>query len=297
MISQGIDAFCNDTALINATTPTEPQTTAELLTTTQDNLNLWNRLLESSSSALNPAKFTWAHFKWHEKNNLLTLQPATNDNNLQSLNLLPWSPPSTTIETPTTHLVLLSWCACQHDWGLEEGTLSSTNMQPEIPANPCQMLTQSKRNQSYIQTMLLTNGNISPPSIHHPTQQAPWRAETNHDCTPHKIGYPHTYPLAVAYALETHGRAGLWALNKVHKKHSQLIKHMQAKSTSGTVYTILVNHYQLSSGLLQPILKETMSLPWSQVYWIDTLWEFLHQIQEKILLEKPWILHQQQDNN
>jgi len=116
-ISQGINAFCNDTALIDTTTPTEPQTTVELLTTTLANLNLWNGLLESSRGALNPAKAkcTWAHFKWHEKSNLLTLQPTTTANNPQTLNLFCLGLPLNHFWI-SNHTPLTNTLACMSAW-------------------------------------------------------------------------------------------------------------------------------------------------------------------------------------
>jgi len=114
-----------------------------------------------------------------------------------------------------------------------------------------------------------------------------------------KMGYLHTYPQSVAHAPKTQGGARLCHLSTKHgaQKVLQIIKHMQANMMLGTVYIILINHYQLNSGLSQPILKHTTKLPWSQAYWFDTLCEFLNQIQGKILLENLWITHQQQANN
>jgi len=77
-ITQGINAFCDDTSLVNVTTNENPQTTVDLLPTTQTNLNLWNDLLKTSGRALNPMKCTWGHFHWHTKNDLLSLQGSTN---------------------------------------------------------------------------------------------------------------------------------------------------------------------------------------------------------------------------
>jgi len=63
-LQQGINAFCDDTALTDTNTSNAPQTTEELITTTQSNLNLWNKLLESRGGALNLDKCTWAHVHW-----------------------------------------------------------------------------------------------------------------------------------------------------------------------------------------------------------------------------------------
>jgi len=112
---------------------------------------------------------------------------------------------------------------------------------------------------------------------------------------PRKMGYLCTYPQSVAHAPKTQGGARLCHLSTKHgaQKVLQIIKHMQANMMLGTVYIILINHYQLNSGLSQPIFEHTTNLPWSQAYWVNTLCKFLNQIQGKILLENPWITHQQ----
>jgi len=79
-VTQGIDAFCNDTSLIDVVTQEQPQTTTNLMQTTQMNLNLWNNLLEASRGVLNPTKCTWVHFQWQPCHDLLTLQTQTQAN-------------------------------------------------------------------------------------------------------------------------------------------------------------------------------------------------------------------------
>jgi len=74
-VTQGIDAFWDDTSLINAINHQQLRTSNELLQTIQTNLNLWNNLLEASGGALNPTKCTWAHFQWQTHHSLLALQP------------------------------------------------------------------------------------------------------------------------------------------------------------------------------------------------------------------------------
>jgi len=76
-ITQGINTFCDNTTLTDINTSNLPQTTEDLIATTQSNLNLWNGLLESSGGVLNPNKCTWAHFQWRERNDLLALTPDT----------------------------------------------------------------------------------------------------------------------------------------------------------------------------------------------------------------------------
>jgi len=47
-ITQGIDAFCDDTSLMDANNNNHTRTTLELVQTTQQHLTLWNGLLEAS---------------------------------------------------------------------------------------------------------------------------------------------------------------------------------------------------------------------------------------------------------
>jgi len=80
IVTQGINAFCNDTSLVNVVNPDQPWTTTKLIQTTQTNLNLWNNLLEASGGMLNPTKCTRAHFQWQTHHDLLMLQAQTQDN-------------------------------------------------------------------------------------------------------------------------------------------------------------------------------------------------------------------------
>jgi len=80
---QGIDAFIDDTTLLNASTQQHPQDSPSLITMTQNNLTLWNNLLETSGGALNPTKCIWGHFKWIEQNGQLILQNPAIPNKLQ----------------------------------------------------------------------------------------------------------------------------------------------------------------------------------------------------------------------
>jgi len=88
------------------------------------------------------------------------------------------------------------------------------------------------------------------------------------------MGYPRTFPCAAAYyAPKTHGGIGLCHLGAKQgtQKILQILKHLRAKTTIGTVYQVLIDQYQLNSGFSEPILKTTTAITWSQAYWIDTL--------------------------
>jgi len=73
------------------------------------------------------------------------------------------------------------------------------------------------------------------------------------------------------------------------QKCLQLIKHLRTNTGIGTVYRIVLQHYQLLSGLPTSILENTQSIPWSNAPWIDTVRQFLHAINGQILLAQPWL--------
>jgi len=73
------------------------------------------------------------------------------------------------------------------------------------------------------------------------------------------------------------------------QKVLQVLKHIWANTTTGTIYTILINHYQLNAWIADPILENPIPIPWSSAYWIDTLWDYLQHTKGKFLLQNPWI--------
>jgi len=66
-ITQGFDAFMDDTTITNVATATE--TLQATVTAAQQNLNLWNDLLQASGGMLNPAKCVWFLFNWEFRPN------------------------------------------------------------------------------------------------------------------------------------------------------------------------------------------------------------------------------------
>ena len=104
-----------------------------------------------------------------------------------------------------------------------------------------------------------------------------------------KLGYPQTFPWAVVYAASNRGGLGFRHLGYEQgvQKCLQIVKHICADTTIDQVYTLAIQHYQLASGLTQPILEDTWPLPWSQAPWIDQLCSFLHMIHGSIWLNHP----------
>jgi len=67
------------------------------------------------------------------------------------------------------------------------------------------------------------------------------------------------------------------------------MKHLRANTTVGQVYATTLNHYQLMSGLSQPILEDTRPIHWSTARWVDQLRAFLHGIKSTIHIHNPWL--------
>jgi len=106
-----------------------------------------------------------------------------------------------------------------------------------------------------------------------------------------KMGYPHTFPRAVTYAVSKCGGIGFRHLGHVQglQKCLQILKHLRANTAIGQVYTITLNHYQLMSGLSQPIPEDTQPIHWSTAHWVDQLRAFLHVIKGQIRLSNSWL--------
>jgi len=106
-----------------------------------------------------------------------------------------------------------------------------------------------------------------------------------------KLGYPCTFPRAVTCTLPDRGGVGFLHLGHEQglQKCLQLIKHLCTITGIGAVYRIVLQHYQLLSGLPTSILEDTRPIPWSNTPWIDTIHQFLHAINDQILLSQPWL--------
>jgi len=114
-----------------------------------------------------------------------------------------------------------------------------------------------------------------------------------------KMGYPRTFPRAVVYVSHAKGGLGFCQLSAEQgaQKVIQVLKHLHAETTTGTLYTILINHYQLSAGISEPILENPIPIPWSSAYWIDMRHNHLRQIKGTILLQHPWVPPRRRDHN
>jgi len=104
-----------------------------------------------------------------------------------------------------------------------------------------------------------------------------------------KMGFPQTFPHAVAYAASDRRGIGLHNLGYEQgvQKCLQMLKHLWTNTEIGRIYHITLQHFQLASGLSQPVLQDTQLLPWSHTPWIDNLQAFLHNIHGQIAILSP----------
>jgi len=290
-ITQGINAFCNDTSLVDATTPDNPRTTLELLQTTQTNLNLWNDLLEASGGALNPTKCTWAHFHWSTKNDLLSLQCRNNDSPNQQITLsrLGNQPkPLQQLQPHQSYRYLGVHITMNGDWRKELQVLNERNIKYLQVLTKCHLTRREVKviyRQCYLPAVTYPlPASVIPPGKLHDAQSSTTTAFLS------KMGYARTFPRAVVYAPKTRGGLGFCHLSAEQgvQKALQVLKHLRADTTTGKVYQTLINHYQLNAGFSTPILEHTIAAPWSTAYWIDTLREYLNQTGGQIILQNAW---------
>jgi len=113
------------------------------------------------------------------------------------------------------------------------------------------------------------------------------------------MGYPCTFPLVIVYVPKSVGGLGFRHLDAEQglQKCLQLIKHLHACTSTGTIYQILLEQYQIQAGIKDHALINTEPLPWCTAPWTKTMWWFLHQIGGQIWLENPWIQHPHRAND
>ncbi len=259
--------------------------------TTQTNLNLWNNLLEASGGALNPTKCTWAHFQWQPCNDLLTLQTQTQANTDPQLILsrLGETPqPLQKLQPYTSYRYLGVHLTMNGDWKKELQVLNNRNTKYLQVLMTCSLNRHEAKviyRQCYLPAVTYPlPASVIPPDKLHDAQCSTTTAFLA------KMGYPRTFPRAVVYA--PHAKGGLrfchFSVEQGAQKVLQVLKHIRANTTTGTIYTVLINHYQLTAGIADPVLENPILIPWSSAYWVDTLQAYLNHTKGKILLHNPW---------
>jgi len=96
-----------------------------------------------------------------------------------------------------------------------------------------------------------------------------------------KLGYNRNMPKLVVYTPTSLGGLGLHHFHTEQglQKILQILKHIWAKTSLGTLIESTIQAYQMQAGLADSILVDTSHLPWTPNWWINNLHEALHTIQ------------------
>jgi len=113
------------------------------------------------------------------------------------------------------------------------------------------------------------------------------------------MGYNQHMPKELVYAPSTHGGIGIKNLctEQGLAKVLQVLKHLRAKTTLGTLLTITIQAYQLQAGIPENVLEDTTPLPWMPDRWLNNLRHFLHSIGGTIELENKWTIPKLREND
>ena len=114
-----------------------------------------------------------------------------------------------------------------------------------------------------------------------------------------KMKLPRTYPRALVFA--PHSRMGLGipdlefvqGLQKVEK----VISHLRMGSTLGDLIQIVLEWYQLSSGIQQSILDDTSPITYVYCPWVTTLRSFLYSTGATMHIPQLWTPTPQREND
>jgi len=98
------------------------------------------------------------------------------------------------------------------------------------------------------------------------------------------MGYPCTLPRRIVYAPSSIGGLGFIHLGFEQgvQQVLQLLHHLQANTSNGQLYSILISSYQLHAGIGHPILEDTWPLPWSPSGWLSSIREFLYSFNSQV---------------
>ncbi len=100
-----------------------------------------------------------------------------------------------------------------------------------------------------------------------------------------KLGYNQNMPKSVVYTLTSHGGLGLCHLYTEQglEKILQMMKHIRAKTSLGTLIESTIQAYQMQAGLADIVLINTRPLPWTPNRWINSLCHTLHTINGQLV--------------
>jgi len=289
-IPMGIDAFMDNTNHLLGNSQDDHLHT--ILPSAQNNLDLWQALIQASGGMLNPTKCSWTPFLWHfdRHGNPRLVDP----------------PPS-----PRYHITAPDRHGDRHTLHRNKPTDAVCLLGVHIAANGNHAkelnILRSRQTQycAFLQRTSLSQqeakviywqcylpkvtyplpATTMPPTTIYKTQVAVTALFLN------KMGYQRHMPRAVVYAPATVGGLDFRHLGFEQgvQQTLQLVKHLQVASTNGVLYHSLIDAYQIHSGIAQPILEDTRTLPWSSPSWMTSIRQFLHSTGTNILLQNPWV--------
>jgi len=262
-LTLGLDAFIDDTDLMAANSPNHSRPSP--IQKVQYNLSLWNDLLQASGGSLNPSKCVWFYFNWKQdaRGTNKIVAPTTTAPSIQIHTAHDQATPICLLQPHEAHRYLGVQFTTDGNCKAELALFQQRNtkfinllQQCPFPHRDIHVI--------YKQCYLPTVSYPLPATTMPPTKlyqlQSP---ATSIFLT--KLGYPRTFPRAVTYAASDRGGLGFRHLGHEQgvQKCLQILKHIRAKTTIGRAYEITLHHYQLTSGLSQPILENTRPIPWS----------------------------------
>jgi len=287
-IQQGLDMFVDDTDLMSVATA--KQSTYVPIKTAQDNLTLWNDILQASGGELNPSKCVWFHFFWRPDSRgmlHLTMPLATTPPIMLAVHN---DPPVLIkrLEPSKAHRYLGVQITANGDYRTELQLFQQRNArfigllhQCPFPHRDVTVIYK----QCYLPTV-----SYPLPATFMPVAKVYKIQSPATSVFFSKMGYPCTFPRAVVYAASDRGGLGFRHLGYEQgiQKCLQLLKHIRTNTSTGRSYQIILQHYQLTAGISRPILQDTRPLPWSFAPWFDNLRALLHSIDGQIIIRDPW---------
>jgi hypothetical protein len=108
-----------------------------------------------------------------------------------------------------------------------------------------------------------------------------------------RMGFNRHFPRAVVYAPKHCGGLGLKHLvvEQGVAHVTSMMAQIRANAQLGQMFLVLIEAFQVSSGLITPILEDTRPIQFIDSPWINTLRDFLHMISASILIPQLPQLH------
>jgi len=286
---QGMDAFMDDTWMSN--TCYSADELEELMRTSQQNLSLWNEILQASGGLLNPKKCVWMMYYWKfSPSGKATLTEPPQPIQLTITEDGKEPQPLKRLQPHEAHRYLGVQLTADGNHKEElklfqKRTDQYVNLLKQCPLN------RREARVVYLQCYLPTLSYPLPATSIPPNKLYQIQSKATAAFLS-RMGYPRTFPRAVVYATIQQGGIGFRHLGHEQgvQQMLQILKHLRAGTTTGTIYTIMIQHYQLISGFSISVLERTTAIPWSTAPWMDSLRGYLQHVKGQIIMKNPWTL-------